>query len=1090
MKKLYIFLSMCLLSLCVIAQTHVDGIVVDESGEAIIGATVAVTGSTTIGTVTDYDGEFELDVPDDAKTLTVSYIGRQTQQVAIKKHLRITLKEATETLEEVVAVAYGTVTKGSFTGKVTQVNAEDIEKKSPTEITKALAGEAAGVQVVNTSGQPGTNASIRIRGIGSVNAGTAPLYVVDGVPYSGDISAIDPSDIASTTILKDATATSLYGSRGANGVILITTKKGTTGEEGKIDVDFKYGANMHLLPMYDVIETPEEYLEMCWQGIYNNLAGSYTKIDKLHQNVNAQLFSSKGIAAYYNIWDAAGSALIDGYTGKIRPNITRKEAFQNIQSWKSAIFRVGQKMDASIKISGGTEKTTYYTSFGYLKDEGYYIGSDYQRFTVRSNIEHQAKKWLKGGLNLAYTYSVMNAAGQDSNMNNGFAYVNGIPPIYPVYLYNPDGSIMTDPRTGSKAYDYGLHEGYGRGFGSGINPAGSLRYDRLKQKQHQVAGTAYFEIKFYKDLKFTANLGLQYLGIHTAELTNKYYGDAAGIGRIYNQQNNYLSLTANQLLEYNKDIDVHTIRAFAGHETNFVISSSMVGGKSHIADPNGLELGNGVQMSSITSATVSEAIESYFASFTYEYDRRYHVMANYRADGSSKFRKGRRWGHFGSVGFGWSMSNEQFLSDQDWFKDAKLRASWGMMGNQDVGMNLFEDQYSIENMGGEVSYVWGYKGNPDLTWERSQIFDLGLEFSINKYLEAEIDYFYKYTDNMLFPLYVAPSRGYTYMYNNGGAMENQGLEFEFKIHAVDKRNVKLDIRLNGAHYANKVKKLPKALDTEESSEMIENGGLIVGKSLYDYQMYEYAGVDPEEGTAQYKAYYDADMGNFSENSNNEATAKIARGETTGDNFISDVYMYQKEHPNANIQETVTGSTSYAGYNFVGKSAIPALDGGFGFDLEVYGVSLSASFSYRIGGYGYDYQYQRLMHSDLAGSYNWHKDMRGAWQKDPATGEVINPNSNIPRLSNGTDTYANASSTRWLVSNSYLSLNNVRLGYKFPKKLIQKIKLNILELYVSGDNLAIITARKGYNPMTSFAGMSNDYQYTPLSTVMGGIKFQF
>lgn len=1081
---------MCCLSIAaVMAQTQqISGIVVDDKGEPVVGASVQATGTNT-GTITDYDGLFELTIPTSVKTLTISYIGMKTMEVPVQKNMRVTLSENSEVLQEVVATGYLNVAKGSFAGSAQAVKADNIEKKNPTELSKSLAGEIAGVQVVNSSGQPGTNASIRIRGINSVFASAAPLYVVDGVTYDGDISSIDPGDIASTTILKDATATSLYGSRGANGVILITTKKGTSGEQGKIDVDVKAGANMRLLPMYDVITDPCEYLEMSWQGIYNTLRGSASSQQAAVQMTNNTLFGAKGIPETYNLWGLPASQLING-EGKFFEDAREVlPQYRNMTSWKNSIFRTGVKAEANVKISGGSEKTTYFTSFGYLKDEGYYIASDFDRFSIRSNIEYQPKKWLKGGLNLAYAYSSMNSPGQGGNMNNGFAYVNGIPPIYPVYLYNEDGTIQTDPRTGGKAYDYGIREGEGRAFGTGINPAGSLIYDKQRVTQHQVMGNARFEVKFYKDLKFEANIGMQYLGMNSSQLTNPYYGDAAGIGRIYKGQTNYFSLTATEMLHYNKTIAEHTVTAMAAHENQLTINSSMSGGMNRLANPESLEWSNAIQMASMGSSTAQQALDSYFANVQYSYDERYMVTGNYRADGSSKFAKGHRWGHFGSVGAAWNFTNESFISNNaDWLKNGKLRLSWGMLGNQGVPMNLYSDQYSVEYVDGQVGYLWYYKGNSDLTWERTSQVDLGLEFSIMKYLDAEIDYYYKLTDHMLFPRYVAPSLGYSLEYINGGKMEGQGVEFTFNIHAVDMRNVKLDIRLNGSHAANKMLELPKFFaDDEESDNMEYNGGLAAGHSIAEYNMVEYLGVN-EKGMATYRAYYDANIGTFGYQPAEDCKQK---GLTNTGNYISNLYLYQKNHPDADIRETETDEYSRAGANFTGRTYLPAIDGGLGFDLEVYGVTLSAMLSYRIGGWGYDGQYATLMGSGKAGQHNWHVDMRGAWTEETADAVAALPvEKQIPRLSNGEDLYANSSSTRFMVTNSFLSLNNVRLGYKFPKKLIEKIKLNSLEIWTAGDNLAILSARRGYNPMASYAGSSSEYQYTPLSTVMGGVKFQF
>lgn len=1087
MKKLFTLLTLCLVTLAVFADKQISGVVVDENGDPVIGATVLVPG-TNVGTATDIDGEFSLSVPDDAKTLAVSSVGKKTTEVEIKKVVRVVLVEATEVVQEIVVTGYGNVSKGSFAGSAQTVDAETIEKKSPSELTKALAGEVAGVQVVNSTGQPGTNASIRIRGIGSVSAGSSPLIIVDGITYNGDLSSIDPGDIASYTTLKDATATSLYGSRGANGVIVITTKKGTSGETGKIDVDIKYGANMHLLPMYDVITDPQEYVEMAWLGIYNSLTGYPKDMQDLRiAEAGSQLFSAKGLPTMYNLWDAPGGALIDGYTGKFFKDVKYKPGMENKASWKDAIFRVGQKLDATVRISGGSEKTTYFTSFGYLKDEGYYINSDFNRFTVRSNIDHQAKKWLKGSLNLAYTYSTMNAAGQGSNMNNGFAYVNEIPPIYPVYLYNADGTIQKDPKTGGNAYDYGMAEGSGRGYGTGINPAGSLRYDRDYTAQHHVIANGMLEFKLYEGLKLTVNVGMQYLGANVSDFTNAYYGDAAGLGRITKSQYNYFSLSANQLLEYNKLIGDHSIRVMVGHENQLYIQSAMSGSKSKVAildGPSVLELSNAVKMTGLGSTTGETALDSYFANVNYVYNERYGVTANYRADGSSKFAKGHRWGHFGSIGAMWMFTNESFLQGNDWIKNGKLRLSWGTLGNQGIGNYFYADRYDIDYVDDQVAYVWYASGSPDITWERTSTVDLGLEFDISKYLTAEIDYFYKFTDHLLMPRYNASSLGYSYTWVNGGSMENQGVDFQFEIHAVDERQVKLDIRLNGSHYANKMLSLPESANTDAKDLMTYNGGMAVGHSLYEYNLVEFAGVDPLTGEAQYWGYYDANLGSFGHNA---AEQMRDRGET-GSNYISNVFLYRDKHKDADIQRELTKEYAYAGADYIGKKAEPGIDGGFGFGLEVYGVTLDVACSYRIGGYGYDGTYATLMNSDKAGRMNWHVDMRNAWNDLMTDAEKAN--ATIPRLSNGTDLYANAASTRFLVSNSYLSLNNVRLGYNFQKKLIEKIKLNSLCLYVSADNLAILSARKGYNPMTSFSGSSSTYQYTPLSTIMGGIKFQF
>ena len=809
------------------------------------------------------------------------------------------------------------------------------------------------------------------------------------------------------------------------------------------------------------------------------------------------MYGSNGIPTIYNLWDKAGNLLVVPETnGKVDPHFNYNSAhrlaqFQNMDSWYNALFRNGAKFEATAKISGGNEKLNYYTSFGYLKDEGYYAKSDFQRFNTRANVNYQAKKWLKGGLNIQYSYAEMNDPVQSSAANDGFAFVNQIPAIYPVYVYDPvTGQVRMDPATGRKMYDYGdngnenISEEGGRPYSFGINPAGSLEWDKSRSRMHQTVANAFLEFKLYEGLKFTVNAGVQYLNQRHNGLTNKYYGDAAGIGRVSNTQFNHLAFTSNQLLEYTKTFGEHMVRVMAGHEITYYTYNMQYGYKKNIVEDDANELSNAVSMDAVEGYARTSTLESALATATYEYDNRYLITANYRADGSSKFAKGHRWGHFGSVGAAWNFTNEHFFEGTeaaDWLKNGKLRLSWGVLGNQEIGDMLFSDKYNVENVDGNKGYVWGYKGNPELTWERTSTIDLGLEFSISKYLDVEIDYFYKETDNMLFPRYVAPSLGYGGYYVNDAAMWNQGLEFDFKAHAIDLRNIKLDVRLNGGFYRNQMLQMPiDGYDENGNPErMVMSGGMAVGHSTADWYMTHYEGVN-DQGQAMYTAYYDASKGGFGHNS-----AELINDGQKGDNYIGSVYEYKLKHPNADIQTVaVTGEEyTYAGSNYVGKSYMPDLDGGFGIDFEAYGVTLSVSCSYRIGGYGYDKMYALLMHSDKIGSMNWHKDIKNAWTE-------TNKNTNIPRLSNGADQYANASSDRFLTSNSFLSLNNINLGYKFPKKWIEKIKLNQLQIWVAADNLCIASARRGYNPMMSSSGSNSYNDYSPLSTVMGGIKVHF
>lgn len=1114
MKKILSLLMLICISLTMAAQKHVSGVVVDKDGEAVIGASVVAKG-TTLGTVTDIDGKFDMNVPQTVKTLVVSYVGLNTVEVVAGKNLRIVLHDNTEVLQDVVVTGIGSaVSKGKFAGSAETVSADAIEKKNASEISKAMANEVAGMQVINTSGQPGTNATIVLRGPGSINGSATPLYIVDGITYDGDISAIAPGDIASYTVLKDATATSLYGARGANGVIVITTKKGNAGEDGKIDVDVSYGANTRLLPLYETIDSPEEYVTLAWQSLYNQyrIVSGQPESNAI-KSANNALYSGAGLPKAYNIWNADGKMLINPYDnyGNVAPSFdytnSRKPGYENLESWRKAIFRTGQKAEANVKFHGGSEKMKYFTSIGYLKDEGYYQSSDFDRLSVRSNLDFDPKKWLKANVSVAYTYFSMNNPNQDGDgaMNNGFYYINAVPAIYPVYLRDGEGNIAIDPRTGGYAYDYGDADLEGnalnRKFGMGINPAGALRVDKDNQVQHSIDAKGSLEIKPYKGLKITFNVGAHYLNNVASSLTNKWYGDAAGLGRIQQVSSNMLTIGAQQIVEYYNTWGDHSLRVMGGHETYFYNSSYVGGYKSNLASGYSLLLGNAVKMQAVMGNSSAFTMDSYFASATYTFKERYGLTANYRADGSSRYAKGHRWGHFGSVGATWNFSEEEFLGEaREWIKDGKLRLSWGVLGNQIGSLYSYIDMYAIENVNDEIAYVWGSKGNPNLTWERTNQTDLGLEFKLKDYLDVQVDYYYKLTDNMLFYQAKAPSLGYSSVPSNDAKMVNQGIELSLRAHAINKRNVKLDIRFNGTHYTNKMLQMPIDYYNADGTveRMVMSGAMSVGHSMYDHYTTIYKGVD-ERGNATFDAAYDKRYGGLGDQYFEETTG------LTSYNYIPSLYQYTEEeimkymkanpgvsekdaraYIESQIEHVTTENGEYATSQYIGKSYLPDFEGGLGAELEAYGFTLDVACGYRFGGYGYDNTYIALMANDEVGKHNWHKDMLNSWTE-------TNTNTDIPRLSNGAaqeDQYATAGGTRFLTSNSYFSLNSIQIGYNFPKKLIQKIKLERLHLYVSGTNLAIATARKGYNPTTSFTGSSDTHAYTPLSTFVGGIKLTF
>ncbi len=1073
MGKLKMFLA-CLFiaSVSVVsAQTKVASgkVISAETGEPVIGASVKVKG-TSNGVLTNVDGEYKLNVKASVKKLVIARVDLKTVIVLAKPNQVVKMKKSTKELDEFVMVAYGTAKKKNFSGSATKVSGEELSKKSTAEITKSLAGEVAGVQVMNTSGQPGSNASIRIRGVGSVNASSAPLYVVDGMPYYGDISSISPSDIESTTILKDATATALYGSRGANGVILITTRKGVKGSS-KIEVEAKVGQNNRWIPLYETIDSPERYAELSRESLLNWLNLAYGASEEVGRQYGIT-WDSKLFGRGQNLWLGDPTKMIDPKTGKFVAGVKRR---YTPDKWADHIFKTGKKAQVDVKMSGGEGNTSYFASVGLLKDEGYYIGSDFSRINTRLNLDHKVKSWLKGNVNMTYSYLEANSPGQGDNANNGFQFVNFAPSIYGVFARDAAGNKIPNKRVGGYEYDYG--DTWSRPYSFGINPAGALQLDKNNTVAHQITANSMLEARFFEHFKATANVGFQYYGAVNGELTNKYYGDAKGLGRVNKTASNVLGVTANQILSYTNKFSQHSFDAFVAHETNMMKRNYMYGNKSNILKPDVVELGNAVVMDAITSDSYGTTLESYFGQLKYNYDERYFFHGTVRSDGSSRFAKNNRWGTFGSAGFAWAINNEEFMQDYDFVDLLKYKVSYGVLGNQSFlssGVSKYYPTgniYTNGNINDQIYLKLIYVGNPDLTWERSKTFNTGIDFELfDKKLTGEIEYFHKRTDNLLFTRQIATSTGVSSKTYNEGAILNQGIEVSLKAKVLDTRGVKVFLRGNTSHYTNKMLEMPldEATQKEKPYEVQGAYAWSKGHSLYDFYMREWAGVNPKNGEALWTVYY---------NDKGDGSAKEA---------ILDMEDYKRKNKIGKLTTEKTNDYSKATKKYVGKSALPKLMGGFGFDIEAYGFELSSTFSYRLGGYGYDGVYASLMNGNKAvGSGNYHKDIENRWTE-------MNPETNVPRLAENytPDKYQTATSTRFLTSNSFLHLANVRLGYNFSEKLLKPVNLKKLNLFVTGENLMMLSARNGYVPISSLTGGSGRSDYVPVSTITFGAKLTF
>ena len=1075
-------------------ERSISGKVLDsESGEPLVGVSISVVGADT-GTSTDENGDFTVTLPDGFTKLRVEQTSYKTQEVTAAEGMVIRLVLSSTVLSEAeIEVAFGTKKGKGYVGSAQTIQQETIEKKSPSDITKALAGEFAGVQIATNTGQPGVESKVRVRGIASLNAGGEALYVVDGVPYAGNVSSIDPSDIVSTTVLKDATATAMYGARGANGVILITTKKGTAGSEGKIEVDLQAGLNMRLLPMHDRITSPEEYMELGWAGLVNYymLSSSSPDLDAAKQSATDNLWSTgketdiSGLNVGYNLWTQ--NDVIDPATGKFRSGVGRR---YDPESWQDHIFRVGKKYSAGVKISGGSDKTTYFTSINYLNDEGYYIRSKYSRLTATTNLDYSPKKWLTANFKAMYAYSRINNVGQSDVNNNGFNFVYNIPPVYPVFVHNADGSIKQDDRFGGNAYDYGQNEGYTRTFAVGANPAGALQLDKRDIQMHNLALSNFLKFEFIKDLVITITNGYNFNFQERGDITNKYFGDAKGIGYVSKRLLSFMDFSSRQQIAYKKTLaEVHNLDAMFGHDFRTLESKDLYAWRSGMFKPYDFELDNAVKVRDATSSAEDYTSESYMGEVRYNYEEKYFATANGSVYGSSNFAPGHQYGLFWSVGAAWNIHRELFMaSTKKWLSSLKVRANFGTSGNDQIGSYRYTDMYKIVNSNDQPSINFVRKGNPDLTWETVYKANLGVDLELKKgklYVEADL-YNNTVTNTLAFKS-VAYSNGYNSIPVNDGKFRNYGLELMVKANLLKTRDIDLNFRITGSYSKALVLENPKTVIQGKEVELSLNDGRAVGHFIGDIYGRHYMGVDPNTGFGQWEQWKDLNS------------------TTTPDAPVLDTYIYEHEKTvkNGNIvnkrdvqwsKGNITNDPNKASRFFLGKNRYPDFFGGFGIDASAYGFDLSASFEYIIGGYNYDDIYSNLMEDGVFGARNYHKDMLKAWTAENRNttvpimlaGQAVAENANHPEYNS---TWSGAGD-RFLTSNTALRFSNVRLAYNFPHKMIEKVKLKSLSLWVRADNLFVLSHRKGYDPFTYFGGGNERYQYTPLSTFVGGLKFTF
>jgi TonB-linked SusC/RagA family outer membrane protein len=1036
---------------CPLFAQQVQGVVIDGAdGQPLPGVSVTVKGAATAA-MTDIDGHYAIAAPADA-VLRFTYIGMKPVEapVAGRTAVNVQMEQDALQLDDVMVVAYGTSTRKSLTGAVAIVKSDQIGKIQAASVTKALEGLVPGLQTAGGNGQPGSGLSVRIRGFGSINASSAPLYVVDGMVYDGYISALNPDDIESMSVLKDASSAALYGSRAANGVIMVTTKKG---REGKMKVNVKATAGMvvRAIDEYSRVNS-KDYYELIWESWRNALVAQGNT-----PSAAAGIASGTTIDGVYEKlgkYNSLGVPVAEMFTadGKVNPAATVLWE----DNWQDELFRTARRQEVQASASGANDKTDYFFSFGYLDEQGIVKSSDFSRLSARVSVNSEVAKWLKLGTNFSGSLQkTANLESASAATTNPFYYSRMMAPIYPIWIRDEaTGAFIADPYSDAdRLYDYGgsahntvIDPATGkaiwgdkqRAYAPNSNLASTIVLDRQSVSSDNLSNRSYAEIAFLRDFTFRVNGSIDLVSEYATDYQNRLYGDAYSVnGRSTKSYGRLLSVTWNQLLSWKREFGAHHLDVLAGHESYSYDAQSMYATRTGFGIYT-TELAAGAVGEGSSSGSDAYRLESYLSRLNYDYENRYYFSASFRRDGSSRFHPSSRWGNFWSVAAAWNISQEAFLSGHDWIDHLKLKLSYGGQGNDDIGtFYAWQQLYTIagyDNGSANGAFLASLE-NKDLQWEVNNNLNIGAEFKLFNRLSGEINWFNRMSDNLLFLVPNPQSTGIGATYRNVGAMRNRGIEIQIAGDVIKTADFLWNVDFNLTHISNKITKLPQKEIISGAHKLTE------GHSLYDYWLRESAGVDP----------------------------------ATGDQL----YYMDTQDGNGNTVRTTTNDHNRATYYYVG-TAIADAYGGLTNTFTYKNLELSVLCTYSIGGQAFDNVYASLMHNGAFGTA-FHTDALNRWQQP---GDV----TDVPRLQSGKASQT-AASSRYLIDASYLTVKNVTLNYMLPKQWVRKLRMENVRLFLSADNLYIESARKGLNPQQSFSGIT-DFGYVPTATYTLGLSFNF
>ena len=1040
MKKAKIISLILLLAVPFFAYAQnitVRGRVTDGStGESVPAASVVVSG-TTVGVIADVNGNYSISAPSGA-SLVFSSIGYDTRVVSIEGRTRIdvVLEPSAEALEDVLVVAYGTAKKSSYSGSAEMVRAEELAQKPVSSVEQALQGKVAGLQVSSASGQPGAATTFRIRGTGTLNASSSPLYVIDGVATTSSnysmnaddantttsiLSSINPQDIESITVLKDAAAASLYGSRAANGVVIITTKSGKSGQG---HVNFTAAVGISAVPKQYEMASSTDYYKLVYGSYLESAAAS----GKDHVWANQQ---TQGLFSWnpFNVdvpFDANGN-LVSGAKNVINTD------------WQNEVMKKGYSQDYNVSYSGGSDKVNYFFSVGYFDQKGTTPTARYTRYSGKASVDARVNSWLKGGANVIFSYATQNSetssAAGASPLFNAVSFPNAVP----VYKVDSSGNYVLDSN-GEKQFNW--NNPSSRDF----NPVAIPYMNINKANTARLLASFYTEVKFMDGLTAKTVFSPDYVSVYDIFYWNKYHGDGpAYSGRGGRTQTSDLMFTSTTTLNFNRTFDdVHNVSAMAGYEYWQSKITRFDGTATGFAFDFMTELAGASTPQSITSYYTQAALMSWLGHAEYNYAEKYFVSGSFRRDGSSVFGADRKWGNFFSVGASWRIAQEDFIKDLGWVDDLKFRVSYGTSGNN-AGVGRYQ---SLGLWTADAGYQYGYNSglghtslsNSNLGWEKQKMLNIGLDFGVlNNRLSGSIEYFNKTSDDLLYEFPLPASHGLTSVMMNLAKVQNQGVEFTLNAIPVQSRGFNWDVSFNFSYNADKILDLAGDDDiTMGDTKKIWK----VGHSQYEFYMPTWMGVDPATGDPLWKA-------------------------ATG----------------------TTNRYSLADYEMQGR-ATPWGFGSLTNNLSWKGLNLSFMFYYNLGGKFYDTLYANMMHEGNGSGKNINIDEINAWTP-------TNTKTDVPKYVNANNTQSNSPSTRFLYDATYLKLKNVNLSYSLPASLLKKTGiLSGVRIYLNADNLFTVFKDKryrGYDDIDIFGiGGYDPYpNYIPLSrTFTMGVNITF